>query len=203
MGIFAAQLRPRLLDASLGPGVTREIRERVCAGLRGEVLEIGYGSGHNQPYLPPQVSRVTAIEASPVALTLAEKRQAASAVPVVLAGSDAQRIPGPDDQFDAALSTWTLCSVADPLRALAEVRRVLRPGGVLHFVEHGLAPDESVVRWQRRANALNKRIAGCVLDRDVPALLAEAGFTVLDLTTYYEEHAPKPAGSFYEGRAAA
>jgi SAM-dependent methyltransferase len=203
VGFYTTHLRPRLLNASLGPGATQQIRERVCTGLQGRVLEIGYGSGLNQPYLPPQVIEVVAVEPSRVALKLAGERQAASPVPVVVVGDDAQRIPVPDAQADTALCTWALCSVPDPLRALHEVRRVLRPGGVLHFVEHGLAPDASVVRWQRRGNKLNKRVAGCVLDRDVPALLAQAGLTVLALETYYDEHSPKPAGYFYEGRAAA
>lgn len=203
VGIYATHLRPRLLNAALGPGATQEIRRRVCTGLHGDVVEIGYGSGLNQPYLPLQVDRVTALEPSGTALRLAQGRQAASSVPVVVAGADAQRMPLPDDRFDAALSTWTLCGIADPLAALREVRRVLRPGGMLHFVEHGLAPDASVVRWQRRASGLNKRVAGCVLDRAVPTLLRQAGFTVLALRTYYDEHSPKPAGYFYEGRAAA
>lgn len=200
MGLYQKHLRPRLLDAALGPKATGHIRARVCAGLHGEVLEIGYGSGHNQPYLPREVTRVTAVEPSPVALELAHQRQAASAVPVAVVLGDAQQLPF-GTTFDAALSTWTLCAIPDPLAALREVRRVLRPGGVLHFVEHGLAPDDRVARWQRRGNSLNRRIAGCVLDRDVPGLLTRAGFTVLELQTYYEEHSPKPAGYFYEGRA--
>ena len=203
MGLYKTHVQPRLLNASLGPGATQQIRERVCAGLQGDVVEIGYGSGLNQPYLPPEVTSVTALEPSRVALKLAEARQAASPIPVVVGGSDAQRMSLPDDRFDAALCTWALCGIPDPAAALSEVRRVLRPGGVLHFVEHGLAPDRSVVRWQRRGNALNKRIAGCVLDRDVRGLLARAGFTLVALETYYDEHSPRPAGYFYEGRAAA
>lgn len=203
MGLYKQYLQPRLLNAALGLGATQQIRERVCAGLHGAVVEIGYGSGLNQPFLPPAVTGVTAIEPSTLSLTLAAERQAASPVPVLVAGGDAQAMPLPDDQFDAALSTWVLCGIPDPAAALSEVRRVLRPGGVLHFVEHGLAPDQSVARWQRRGNWLNKRIAGCVLDRDVPALLDQAGFTTLTLETYYDEHSPKPAGFFYEGRAAA
>lgn len=203
VGVYQEQLRPRLLNAALGTGATGEIRGRVCSGLRGDVVEIGYGSGLNQSYLPPEVTRVIAFEPSRVALKLAGQRRAASPVPVVVAGDDAQRMPLPDDRFDAALSTWTLCGIPDPLAALREVWRVLRPGGVLHFVEHGLAPDARVVRWQHRGNALNKRVVGCVLDRDVPALLTQAGFVVLDLSRYYEEHFFKPVASCYEGRAEA
>jgi SAM-dependent methyltransferase len=126
-----------------------------------------------------------------------------SPVPVAVVGDDAQQLSLPDRSVDAALSTWNLCGIEDPAAVLSEVRRVLRPGGALHFVEHGLAPDSSVVRWQRRGNRLNRRVAGCVLDRDVGALLAASGLTVTALETYYEPSAPRPAGFFYEGRATA
>lgn len=200
MGVYTKHLQPRLLAASLGPKVTGEIRARVCAGLHGDVLEIGYGAGHNQPYLPREVTRLTALEPSPVALGLARGRQSASPVPAVVVVGDAQQMPFATT-FDAALCTWTLCAIPDPVAALREVRRVLRSGGLLHFVEHGLAPDERVARWQRRGSPLNKRIAGCVLDRDVPDLMRRAGFTLTTLSTYYDEHSPRPAGYFYEGRA--
>jgi SAM-dependent methyltransferase len=201
--VYRNHLQPRLLDVALGSTSARAIRRRVCAGLRGDVVEIGYGSGLNQPHLPPEVRRVSALEPSLLALKLAAGRRAASRVPVVVVGNDAQRIRLPDGSCDSALSTWTLCGIPDPLAALREVRRVLRPGGVLHFVEHGLAPDDAVVRWQRRGNALSRRLAGCVLDRDVGALLAASGLDVLRVRTYYEEGSPKPVGFFYEGRAAA
>jgi ubiquinone/menaquinone biosynthesis C-methylase UbiE len=201
--VYQKHLQPRLLNATLSSRSAHAIRERVCAGLHGDIVEIGYGSGLNQPHLPTHVSSVTALEPSLVALKLAAGRRAASAVPVVVAGDDAQRMPLPDDHFDAALSTWTLCGIPDPGAALREVRRVLRPGGVLHFVEHGLAPDDAVLSWQRRGNAWNRRLAGCVLDRDIGALLAASELNVLTLTTYYEKGVPRPAGFFYEGSAAA
>ncbi len=203
MGLYARHLRPRLLDATLGESSTGTIRARVCAGLAGDVLEIGFGSGRNLPHLPPEVRSVAAVEPSAVALRLSADRRAASPVPVHVVGDDAQRLPLPDDSIDAALSTWNLCGIDDPAAALREVRRVLRPGGALHFGEHGLSPDPAVVRWPRRGNALNRRIAGCVLDRDVAALLAASGLTITALDTYYEPSTPRPAGFFTEGRATA
>lgn len=202
MGFYQRELQPRLLNLTLA-GHTTEIRERVCAGLRGDVVEIGYGSGRNQPHLPAAVTSVTAIEPSQVALKLSNTRRAASDIPVAVLGNDAQQMPLPDDRFDAALCTWVLCGMDNPLAALREIRRVLRPGAVLHFVEHGLAPEDAVARRQRQGNRLNKVIAGCVLDRDVPALLRESGMEVLELRSYYAEHFPKPPGYFYEGRAVA
>jgi ubiquinone/menaquinone biosynthesis C-methylase UbiE len=122
-------------------------------------------------------------------------------VPVVVAGDDAQSLPLPDDRFDAALCTWVLCGIPDADAALAELARVLKPGASLHFVEHGLAPDPGVVRWQRRGNRINKAVSGCLLDNDVAALLQRSPFTVTELSTWYERAAPKAAGYMYEGRA--
>lgn len=182
---------------------TREIRRRVCADLFGDIVEIGYGSGHNQPFLPGEVRSVAAVEPSPVAWQLSADRRAASSIPVEVAGEDAQELSLPDDHFDAALSTWSLCGMADPAAALREIRRVLKPGGLLHFVEHGLADDPGVARWQRRFSRLNKRLAGCVLDRDMRTLLEGSELEVTALTVYYDKESPKPAGYFYEGRAIA
>lgn len=114
---------------------------------------------------------MAAVDPSAVAFRISARRRAVSAVPVVVVGDDAQDISLPDDSVDAALSTWNLCGLGDPAAALREVSRVLKPGGLLHFVEHGLAPDERVARSQRRGSAINKRIAGCFLDRDIRGLL--------------------------------
>jgi SAM-dependent methyltransferase len=203
MGFYGRHLRPRLHTLALRTKLTGELRERVCAGLSGDVLEIGFGSGLNLPHLPPEVSGVWAVEPSETAFRLSEERRAASPVPVVLAGDDARDLHLPDDRFDAALCTWVLCGVPDAGRALAEVARVLKPGATLHFVEHGLAPDPAVVRWQRRGSRINQAVAGCRLDQDVRALLDASPLTVTELSTRYEEAAPKAAGYMYEGRARA
>ncbi|WP_369252137.1 class I SAM-dependent methyltransferase [Geodermatophilus amargosae] len=203
MGLYADRLRPRLHDSALGPRVTGAIRRRVCADLAGDVLEIGFGSGHNLPHLPAAVTGVWAVEPSATALRLSEERRAASPVPVVVAGDDARSLPFPDDRFDAALCTWVLCGIPGAAVALAEVARVLRPGGVLHLVEHGRAPDPGVRRLQRLGNPVNRRVSGCVLDDDVEALLAAAPLTVTRLAHWYEPGAPRSLGSMYEGRATA
>jgi ubiquinone/menaquinone biosynthesis C-methylase UbiE len=164
----------------------------VCAGLHGEVVEIGFGSGHNVPFYPDSVERVAAIEPSQLGWKLAQDRLSASTVTVEQSGPDGQSLPFADNSFDAALSTWTLCTIPDPVLALTEVRRVLRPGGTLHFLEHGLAPDASVQRWQRRLEPLQKRLAGgCHLTRPILDLLQTAGFSVEQVEVFYEAGAPK------------
>ncbi|TQN44222.1 methyltransferase family protein [Blastococcus colisei] len=203
MGLYGNHLRPRLHAYALDDRITGEVRARVCAGLTGDVLEIGYGAGLNQPHLPAAVTGVWAVEPSTTALRLSQERRDASAVPVVVAGDDAQFLDLPDDRFDAALCTWVLCGIPDAGAALAEVARVLKPGGSLHFVEHGLAPDAGVVRWQRRVNGVSRVVSGCLLDNDVDALLAASPLTVTARTTWYEKAAPKAAGHMYAGRATA
>lgn len=146
MGVYSDHVVPRIVNRVMDDAALREIRRRVCAGLAGDVVEIGFGSGHNVVYYPAAVTRVTAVEPSDVGWRLAGPRVAASPVPVGRSGLDGQHLPFADGSFDAALSTWTLCTIPDPAAALREIRRVLRPGGTLHFVEHGRAPDPGVER---------------------------------------------------------
>jgi ubiquinone/menaquinone biosynthesis C-methylase UbiE len=192
MGIYGDHVLPRIVNVACGMKANTPLRERVCAGLAGDVLEIGFGSGHNVPFYPDEVARVTAIEPSGVGWKLAGKRLAAARVPVERSGLDGQALPLADDSVDCALSTWTMCTIPDVAAALREVRRVLKPGGTLHFVEHGLAPDESVRRWQHRLEPFQKRaFGGCHLTRRIPELVTAAGFTIAELDVFYEEGAPR------------
>jgi ubiquinone/menaquinone biosynthesis C-methylase UbiE len=194
--VWGEQMLPRLLHRLLGGPLTADLRTRVCAGLSGEVLELGFGSGPNVPFYPAAVTGVAAVEPSDVAWDLAAPRLRDTTVPVRRSGVDGQRVPLPDASADSALSTWTLCTIPDPAAALAEVRRVLRPGGALHFVEHGLAPDEPVRRWQHRLEPVQKRVfGGCHLTRPVVAMLTDAGFTVVQAAEFYERGAPKSFGA--------
>ena len=192
---------PRLVDRVCAFGGLDDLRRDACAGLHGRVLEIGFGSGLNVAHYPQDVTEVVAVEPSDVAWHLAERQVHRSAVPVRRGGLDGQRLPFDDATFDSALSTFTLCTIPDLDAALAEVHRVLRPGGELHFVEHGLAPEPGVQAWQQRITPLWSRAAGgCHLDRPIQELVEGAGLQVAEIERFYGT-GPKPFTFFYLGRA--
>ena len=202
MGLYEKQVLPRILNVACGTKTVEPLRRRVCEGLAGNVVEIGFGSGLNLPFFPAAVTQVAAVEPADLGWKLAGPRLKASSVPVQRSGLDGQSLPLADDSYDAALSTWTLFTIPDAAAALREVRRVLKPGGTLHFLEHGLAPDERVRRWQRRLDPLEQRIfGGCHFTRPIVDLLTAAGFTITDLDVFYEKGAPKFAGADSLGTA--
>jgi ubiquinone/menaquinone biosynthesis C-methylase UbiE len=201
MGWYRDQILPRAIDLALRGGEFTRLRARVAAGLAGQVLEIGFGSGLNIPYYPASLERVQAIDPAAVGRKLAAKRAAACPVPIDYIGTDAQTLPADDASVDSVLSTWTLCTISDASRALAEIRRVLRPGGALHFIEHGLAPDPAVARLQQRLTPLQHRaFGGCHLNRQIDQLVAAAGLELTRIDTYYMK-APRALGYTFEGTA--
>ena len=168
------------------------IRVQTAAGLTGRVVEIGFGSGFNVPLYPSGVTRVLAVEPSATAWRMASKRISSAGIPVEQVGLDGQSIPLDDASCDGALCTFSLCTIPDPAAALAEGRRVLRPGGRFHFLEHALAPDPGVASFQRRVEPLQKRLAdGCHLTRDPVALVRDAGFSIEEIDQKYGA-GPKP-----------
>lgn len=202
MGFYQDQLLPRFQDKVMDRKPTREVRARVSAGLAGNIVEIGFGTGLNAAHYPATVNQVAAVEPSALCMRMAEPRIASSGASVKLAGLTGEHLDLPTAEFDAVLSTWTLCTIPNVAAALEEVRRVLTPTGALHFVEHGLAPDAGVARWQRRIEPINKRLAGgCHLTRPIAQLIAQAGFEVEQLDTYYFNGEPKVFGYTFEGRA--
>lgn len=168
---------PVMTDVALSPPHIDKLRARACAPLTGRVLELGFGSGLNLEHLGAEVTALDAVEPSDVGWSRSAARRRTSRVPVRRIGLDGQAIDAPDATYDSALVTFSLCTIPDPARALAEVRRLLKPGGGLAFLEHGLSPDPSVARWQQRLDPLERALAGgCQLTRDVPALVTSAGF---------------------------
>jgi len=179
MGLYREHVLPRLVDLVCGQPGFRSWRDDVVAGLSGTVVEVGFGSGLNVPHYPDQVEVVYAVEPSFVARRMSSGRIAESDIEVRHIGLDGARLPLPDNSCDGALSTFTLCTIPDVEAALRELRRVIRPGGSLHFLEHGLAPEESVARAQRVLEPVQKALAdGCHLTRDPIALVAASGMTV-------------------------
>jgi ubiquinone/menaquinone biosynthesis C-methylase UbiE len=200
VGFYNEQIVPRLTDLVLGGREFARLRARVASGLEGEVLEVGFGSGRNVPHCPPAVKRVRAVDPATVGRRLAAKRIAASAVTVEYIGLDGQDLPLENGSVDHVLTTWTLCTIPDVPRALAEIRRVLRSGGSLHFLEHGRSPDPKVARWQDRLTPIQRRIAGgCHLNKPIDRLLANA-LDVTRMANYYVR-GPKPLGYMFEGVA--
>ncbi len=201
LGFYREQVLPRLVDRACGTRALQHWRAEVTEDLSGRVLEIGFGSGLNVQHYPPQVEVVLAVEPAAAARRLASRRIEAGSARVEHVGLDGQSVPLDDASCDCGLSTFTLCTVPDPTKVLSELRRVLRPGGRFHFLEHGISPDPSVAKWQHRLDPLQRRLAdGCHLTRDAVALVKQAGFVVEHVEQRYAK-GPKPWSWFTLGVA--
>jgi ubiquinone/menaquinone biosynthesis C-methylase UbiE len=204
MSIYRHHIFPRLCNLTLRDEETARRRREALAPVAGEVLEIGFGTGLNLACYSEAVTRIVGAEPNPGMRRLAARQAAAARMPVELVPDRAEELSFEDGSFDAVVSTFTLCSVADPALALAEIRRVLRPGGVFVFLEHGLAPEPKVARWQRRLTPLQRLIGdGCHLNRKIDDLIAGSGFAIERLETGYQPPGPKVATYLYQGLARA
>lgn len=202
MGFYRRVIFPRLCDLTLGQPLVAEYRKPLLAQAGGDVLEIGFGTGLNLPHYPDHVHRITAIEPNAGMSRQARQRIAQSRIAVEQRQLSGERLPFPDRCFDCVVSTFTLCSIDDVSRALAEIYRVLRPDGRFLFLEHGLSPDPGVRKWQRRLNWLQMRLAdGCRLDRDMRALVAAQPFRSVEVEEFDMERSPRTHGHLYRGFA--
>lgn len=203
MGFYEKHILPHFINCACSTRPMMKQREKVVPLASGTVLEIGIGTGLNLPYYDTdKVTRVIGLDPSARSWALAAERARTVPFEVEFIGLPGEEIPLENNTVDTVLVTYSLCTIPEPVSALAGMRRVLRPGGQLLFCEHGLAPDASVARWQARINPIWRPIAGgCHLDRDIPALLSEGGFVVDTLHTAYLPGTPRFAGFNYWGGA--
>jgi SAM-dependent methyltransferase len=202
VGIYAKYVLPRFIDVSMRNRETARVRGDWVPHARGVVLEIGIGSGLNLPFYTGEVSRIYGVEPSPELRKLARKRAVGKGIDVELLSQCAEEpLPLPDQSIDTVVITWTLCSIAEPTRALRQMKRVLKPSGRLIFVEHGRAPDAGVAAWQDRLTPVWRRIGGgCHLNRKIDDMLLEAGFAIDELRMKYLS-GPRPMTYTYQGFA--
>ena len=202
MSFYNDRVLPHVINLAMRNRELGPYRERVVSRAYGRVLEIGIGSGLNLPLYGPRVDTILGIDPAARLITMSQEAANKCKIPVTLMTGSAQAMPLDRDSIDTVVTTWTLCSIADAVAALQEMRRVLKPGGQLLFVEHGRAPEENVRKWQDRLTPVWKRIGGgCHLNRPIRALVEDAGFRITRLDTGYAK-GPRPMTFFYEGCAA-
>jgi ubiquinone/menaquinone biosynthesis C-methylase UbiE len=201
MSFYQRHVLPRLLHLAMRQATLLPFRRRVIGAAEGRVLEVGIGSGLNLPFYGPSVASVIGLEPSPELLRMARSRATAASVPVALLEASAEAVPLDDASIDTVVTTWTLCTIPDASAALAELKRVLRPGGALLFVEHGRAPEPGVARWQDRLDPFWRRLAGgCHLNRKIDDLISSSGFRI-DAMTNARLPGPRTHTFLFEGRA--
>ena len=203
MGFYRDCIEPACVSLVCGTKPIQRQRMKIVPRAHGVVLEVGFGSGHNLPFYDgAKVERLYALEPSPGMRRRASQRMAASDINIDLIDLPGETIPLESGSVDSILITYTLCTIPDAAKALAGMRRVLKPGGQVFFCEHGVAPDPGVRRWQDRINGVWGCIAGgCNLNRDIPALFRAADFRMDDLEKMYLPSTPKIAGYNYWGAA--
>jgi ubiquinone/menaquinone biosynthesis C-methylase UbiE len=196
MGLYERRVLPILLDKMMTGPETQRLRKDALAPAHGRVLEIGFGTGLNVPYYPPAVNHLVGVDPNSGMEQMARQRLGAAPMRAefVLARGD-DRLPFEEGSFDTVVTTFVLCTVGDVQRALSEIRRVLKPDGQYLLLEHGLAPDAGVQRWQQRLNRFNRfMLGGCNLNRPIAKLVVSAGFTLQVSNEFFQAAAPKFAG---------
>jgi SAM-dependent methyltransferase len=202
VGLYASFIFPRLMDWILGGERFHTERRRLLASAHGLALEIGFGTGLNLPHYPPSITALHTVEPASLLPDRVARRVAGAPFPVHLHQLGAEGLPFDDGRFDYAISTFTLCTIPDPAKALREVRRVLKPEGRFLFLEHGRSDNPSIARWQDRLNPLQQVVAcGCHLNRRIDHLVVQAGFRLEQLDRYTLPGIPRIGGEMYRGQA--
>jgi ubiquinone/menaquinone biosynthesis C-methylase UbiE len=202
MGLYATQIFPRLMDWVMSSGEFQQLRRLLLQGTHGEVLEIGLGTGLNLLHYPREVSCLHAVDPAPLLPDRVTRRSRAVAFPIQIKQVSAEILPFDDRTFGYVVSTWTLCTISDPVKALREVRRVLKPDGIFLFLEHGRSEDEKVAAWQDRLNPVQNVIGcGCNLNRKIDQIIAQAGLKIMTLDRFLMQSVPRLGGEMYRGTA--
>ena len=202
MGIYSRFIFPRMMDIMMSHSTLSNYRVELLQDVKGEILEIGFGSGLNIPHYPKEIDHIATVDINPGMNSIAEKRIKENSITVdhrVLSG---ESLPMENNTFESVVCTWTLCSIENVDQAVREVHRVLKPGGKFYFIEHGLSNEAKVQCWQNRLNPVQKLIAdGCNLNRDIRKIIEKQKFSRLDLETFYMENFPKTHSYSYKGIA--
>jgi ubiquinone/menaquinone biosynthesis C-methylase UbiE len=202
MKVYSHYIFPRLLEKMMSGGEFPELRKSILADVSGDVFEIGFGTGLNLPHYPPGVKRITTVDPNPGSQKLAKRRIAHSSIEVVHHTLSGEHLDLPSDSFDSVVCTFTMCSIPNVDAAMAEMRRLLRKGGRMFFVEHGLSNDPHIQRWQNRLTPLNRIIGdGCHLNRNPSLTISNSGLQITSLDNFYLKKAPRFAGYIYRGIA--
>lgn len=202
MGLYATQIFPRLMDRLMSGDEFQQLRQLLLRDTHGEVLEIGLGTGLNLPHYPGGLSCLHAVDPAPLLPDRVAQRCTAVAFPVQLEQVSAETLPFDEQTFDCVISTWTLCTIPDPVQALREIRRVLKPDGTFLFLEHGRSDEARIAAWQDRVNPLQRIIGcGCNLNRKIDQLIEQAGLTIRQLERFQMRNVPRLGGEMYRGTA--
>jgi ubiquinone/menaquinone biosynthesis C-methylase UbiE len=202
MKFYADYLVPRLMDWVMSGEAFQRLRAQLLKDARGKVLEIGYGTGLNLPHYPAYVTHLTLVDPARLLRSKVQQRAAQVTFPVAVEQQRAESLPFPERHFDSVVSTWTLCTIPDPRQALREIRRVLKPDGLLLFLEHGRSNDSHIAAWQDRLNPIQQVVGcGCNLNRRVDQLIQESGLHLLRMRRFQMAGVPRIVGEMYEGQS--
>jgi ubiquinone/menaquinone biosynthesis C-methylase UbiE len=202
MGWYGEHIFPHLMEWVMGGEEFQKQRSLVLARVNGTVLEIGLGTGLNLPHYPAALSSLHAIDPAHMLPRKIAERSAAIPFPLQIQRTSAETLPYNARSFNFVVSTWTLCTIPDPVKALLEVYRVLKPDGVFLFLEHGRSEDAKVAAWQDRFNPVQNIIGcGCNLNRKIDQIIAQAGLMIMTLDRFQMQSVPRLGGEMYRGAA--